>query len=76
MNLVIDCGDLSNPINGQVVLQLTTKGGMATYSCNNGYRLSGSPTRTCGSDGAWIGVVPTCISKCRLDLQRTNPFYC
>ena len=71
---MIDCGDLSNPVNGRVVLQLTTEGSVATYSCNKGYKLSGSSTRTCGSDGAWTGDAPTCNSKCRLDLRFTNPF--
>ena len=35
-------------------------GSVATYSCDTGFEISSSPTRTCGSTGAWSGVAPTC----------------
>ena len=35
----------------------------ATYSCEPDYVLSGGAIRTCGSNGIWSGVAPTCISE-------------
>ncbi len=33
---------------------------IATYSCNVGYMLIGSPERTCESSGNFSGVAPMC----------------
>ena len=30
-------------------------------TCNNGYELTGSDTRTCQSDGSWSGTNTMCI---------------
>ena len=57
---MIDCGDLLDPADGQVSVSGTTTGGVATYSCNQGYGLTGLSTRTCGTDGVWNGTAPTC----------------
>ena len=43
--------------------------GMATYSCNTGYGLSGGDIiRTCvgaaGGPGEWSGTAPTCEGIC------------
>ena len=35
-------------------------GDTCTYTCNNGYELTGSMTRTCQSDGTWSGSDTTC----------------
>jgi hypothetical protein len=34
-----------------------------TYSCQTGYTLQGSRTRTCQSNGQWSGFLPICQSK-------------
>ncbi len=34
--------------------------GIATYTCNTGYTLSGSSTRTCQTNGLWSETAPTC----------------
>jgi CUB/sushi domain-containing protein len=55
-----DCGSLS-VLNGNVsVPDGTTVGGQATYSCGNGYVLSGAATRTCLPEGVWSGTAATC----------------
>ena len=58
----VDCGTLTNPANGQVTTTGTTFGQNATYSCNTGYNLVGSSTRTCQATESWSGSVPTCQS--------------
>ena len=31
-----------------------------SFTCNTGYELNGSDTRTCQSDGSWSGSDPVC----------------
>ena len=58
---VVDCGSLPTPANGFVLVPAGTNvGDTATYSCNTGYVLTGATTRTCGSNGMWTPVAPTC----------------
>ena len=58
---VVNCGVLTNPASGQVSHTAgTTYGQTATYSCNTGYSLVGSSTRTCQATGNWSGNSPTC----------------
>ena len=59
--IVVDCGALTDPANGQVSHpDGTTLGQTATYSCNTGYNLVGNSTRTCQDTGDWSGSEPTC----------------
>ena len=58
---VVDCGNLTDPANGQVDHTAgTLLGQNATYSCNTGYNLVGDSTRTCQAEGEWSGSAPTC----------------
>ena len=57
----VNCGTLTNPVNGRVSHSGgTTFGHRATYSCDTGYNLVGSSTRTCQSTRRWSGSAPTC----------------
>ena len=58
--IVVSCGALANPANGQVGHTGATFGQTATYSCNIGYNLVGGSTRTCLATGVWSGSAPTC----------------
>ena len=61
LSIVVDCGNLTSPANGQVDLTSgTTFGQIVTYSCNIGYNLVGDSTRTCQATGVWSGSAPTC----------------
>jgi len=55
------CPSLSNPLNGTVGSYFRQIFSVATYSCNTGFVLSGSPTATCQSSGQWTAA-PTCIT--------------
>ena len=60
---VVDCGDPGTLTNGQRSLPSTTYNSVVTYTCDVGYTLQGSNSRTCQSDGQWSGSVPRCISE-------------
>ena len=56
----MDCGDPGTPTNGQHSLSSTTYNSVVTYTCDVGYTLQGSNSRTCQSSGQWSGSVPQC----------------
>ena len=56
----INCGDPGTPTNGQRSLSSTTYNSVVTYTCDVGYTLQGSNSRTCQSDGQWSGSVVQC----------------
>ena len=39
---------------------ISVNGITATYTCDTGYLLVGSPSRTCGADGNWTSTKPHC----------------
>ena len=61
------CPTLSTPENGQVTVNTRTVGSVATYTCNNGYNLTGASFRICAPDsgviGQWTLQPPTCPRK-------------
>ena len=74
LSTAILCPALPNVTNGAISYSI---GGadefpdstVATYLCNNGYRLHGEPERTCSlPDGALAGEFngeePRCVRKC------------
>ena len=60
MHTVVDCGDLDDPTNGQVLLNGITFGSTATYTCDPGFILTGAMERICQANGNWSGNEPTC----------------
>ena len=57
----VDCGNLTDPVNGSVTHTVgTTFGQTANYRCNTGYDLVGDSTRTCQATGNWSRSEPTC----------------
>ena len=59
----LNCGPLSDPLNGQVDVSSTSVGSLATYQCNIGYILVGVTQRICQPNGQWSNSEPICASK-------------
>ena len=61
--VVVDCGNLTSPLQGYVSIAESTFGSSANYSCFEGYELDGNVTRTCLESGNWSGSDPACNCK-------------
>ena len=59
--LIIDCGNLRDPRNGNVDLTGTTVGSQAIYSCDIDFILQGNIVRKCQNNAEWSGKEPICI---------------
>uniref|UniRef100_A0A3Q1CLJ1 CUB and Sushi multiple domains 2 n=1 Tax=Amphiprion ocellaris TaxID=80972 RepID=A0A3Q1CLJ1_AMPOC len=60
--VLISCGDLGTPPNGNKIGTLTVYGATAIFSCNTGYTLVGSRVRECMSNGLWSGTQVQCLA--------------
>ena len=59
------CSSLTDPSNGMINCSLGDDGvssyeDTCSFTCNTGYELAGSDTRTCQSDGSWSGNTAIC----------------
>jgi len=60
------CPNLPVPSNGEITscspgsIGVGNEGDTCTFTCNTGYDLTGSDTRTCQSDGSWSGSENLC----------------
>ena len=59
------CLSLNDPNNGVINCYLGDDGvpsyeDICGFTCNAGYELTGSETRTCQRDGSWSGIDATC----------------
>ena len=59
------CDSLISPSNGNVVVDESGVGTVATYSCDIGYTVEGVSMRTCqnSADPTWSGSPPSCNSE-------------
>ena len=62
---IVNCSSLSNPNNGTINCSLGNDGvpsyeDTCSYTCNTGYEITGSDTRTCQSNGSWNGSDDVC----------------
>ena len=65
ISLTVSCQSLTNPGNGVTDCSLGDDGipsyeDTCSFTCNTGYELTGSDTRTCQSDGSWSGSDGAC----------------
>ena len=62
----IECNGLSVPSNGEIVScssgtpGVGFEGDTCNFTCNTGYELTSSDTRTCLSNGSWSGNDTVC----------------
>ena len=57
-----ECGSLTGPANGNITYSSgTTYLSVASFSCNPGYTISSTATRTCMADTHWSNANPNCI---------------
>ena len=62
------CSDLPPLMNGGITYEAGLVDSrpvdtFATYTCDNGYTLTGGNFRVCQNDGTWSGSTPTCQRK-------------
>ena len=61
-----ECTHLSVPVNARIASCSSGTAGMGyegdtcSFTCNTGYELTGSDTRTCQSNGSWSGSDVVC----------------
>ena len=62
----IRCDTLLAPANGEITscssgrVGVGYEGDTCSFTCNTGYELNGSDTRTCQSNGSWSGSDGVC----------------
>ena len=62
---LVSCSELTNPDNGVINCSLGDDGvpfyeDTCSFTCNTGYELTGSDTRTCHINGSWSGSDAAC----------------
>lgn len=58
----VSCSGATAPANGAVSSGTALYNAQITYSCDTGYTLTGTATRTCQADGSFSGTAPTCAA--------------
>ena len=58
----VNCSQLMEPMNGTIScsLSMILYEDTCSFTCDTGYVLIGSNTRTCQSDGSWSGSEVSC----------------
>ncbi len=62
-NTGVQCGTLSDPVNGRVSLSGTNFDSEATYTCISGFLLAGVEIRRCSADSTWSASAPVCVTE-------------
>ena len=63
--VLVSCLPLDSPGNGLIKCSLgddevPSYEDTCNFTCNTGYELTGSDSRTCQSDGSWNGSIAMC----------------
>ncbi|KAI8498127.1 hypothetical protein Bbelb_240710 [Branchiostoma belcheri] len=70
----VRCPSLSPPLNG-FMTGSNSYGDVVNFTCESGYKLVGTSSLTCLSDGTWNGKSPTCTAvQCPILLPPLNGF--
>ena len=59
----INCGNITEIKNGDYAVDSFGLGSNVTYTCNEGFEISGSPSAICQANGTWSQKAPTCQEK-------------
>lgn len=59
---IVKCEILKPPANGRMVLTKTSYKGTAKFTCDDGFKLTGSNLLSCTDFGKWSSEVPNCKS--------------
>ena len=64
----VRCAQLTAPANGDIDCSLgddgeANPGETCTFTCDGGFQLSGSASRTCRSTRDWSGTTTSCTSQ-------------
>lgn len=75
----LQCAALTDPANGAVSVAGLSLGSTATYTCEDGYQLTGAASRQCEVQSAstaagWSGDEPTCTSLLTCG-ERTDVYF-
>ena len=65
----IHCGPMVTPTKGSQVASNDVMDAVATFSCDRGYRLTGSTQRTCTETGNWNGSETDCVGQLIFSLE-------
>ena len=60
IDLAVDCGRLSAPLNGSLQGSATTFPNTLEFSCDEGFTLGGSALRKCQANATWSGKTAIC----------------
>lgn len=60
-SIAVDCGLLSNPMNGSSSGDSTVFPNSVLFDCDSGFILSGPHERKCLANGSWSGFPTVCI---------------
>ena len=57
---IVPCTPLNAPNRGEMSCTGNVYEDICVFTCDDGYELTGSDTRTCQSDGSWSGSEAVC----------------
>lgn len=59
----MQCKELKNPIDGEVIVDGSQIGRLALYKCHKNFELIGNRNRQCLNNQKWSGIDPICKGK-------------
>ncbi|XP_022089099.1 E-selectin-like isoform X1 [Acanthaster planci] len=69
----VTCDSIMEPTNGKKNVSHSHVGGVASFTCNEGYTLHGQDKLVCHENGTWTGEVPNCLADHDISNEPTTP---
>ena len=69
----VSCGILDGPDNGAINCTGSVYEDTCSFTCDYGYELTGSDTRTCQSNGSWSGDETVCEPGIAFSWMNIHP---